>query len=96
MPAKLPPLGEKELREMQRNLDQVMGALLEIRLLLVSLHGYAAARRLTYDVHATSGISNLRVPHMARADCGCGGEHAHGIAGEVEGKGVGSRPGRTR
>ena len=91
---KIPPVGEKELREMQRNLDQVMGALAEIRLLLKS--NAAIGRSITYDVHMTSGISNLRVPHMARADCGCGGEHAHGIAGEVEGKGIGAREGRVR
>lgn len=54
-----------------QNLNQIMGALAEIKL--------AAARAgtggaLTYDVHMDSSRvrAKLRVPHMARPDCNCG------------------------
>lgn len=76
---KLPVPDDKELREMQRNLDQVMGALAEIK---EATRNTPLGARLTYDVHMVSSLAHLRIPHMARTDCGCGGDRQHGIRKE--------------
>lgn len=54
-----------------QNLNQIMGALKEIKIAAQRYPNFAAM--LSYDVHidSTRAKGHLRTPHMARGDCNC-------------------------